>query len=151
MPRHAPQRPTDRPPCPTWRKDVTVHLRSRIVAVGRWESRRWELLAIDADPDAAPHEDCGDVITCTVPLQLYGDAVRAYRYNLESPTPKLFLVATGEDARRPLLATLSQDEAASYMEAEQEVLSHPLPDALCRWAAAYVDARPACETGGDGE
>lgn len=70
---------------------------------------------------------------------LHGDS---YYHNLMSKQPKIYLVCnqSDEDALplKPLLITVNYDEAASYMETDEQVLSAHLSVELCQWLERFV-------------
>ncbi|EWH03783.1 DUF3305 domain-containing protein [Halomonas sp. BC04] len=74
-----------------------------------------------------------------VELQLTLTERAAYRFNLASGNPQLFVRAgfTGRDPD-PSAITASQDVAASWMDGEQQVLEAPMPLAIEIWIEAYL-------------
>ncbi len=70
---------------------------------------------------------------------LHGDS---YYHNLMSEQPKIYLVCNKYDhgitALKPLLITVDSDEAASYMETDEQVLSAHLSVELCQWLERFV-------------
>lgn len=117
------------------RRWLRVELRTIDSQVGRWQSRRFEIAAIYP----ADQEEPG-----ALPLTLFRDERGDYRFNLSSDAPRLFVTGsrvsdsvTGE-AFRPDSLSLSQAQAASYMDGDHLVLSCPLPEALQAWAEAFI-------------
>mgnify|MGYP001219927509 CR=1 FL=1 len=72
-------------------------------------------------------------------LQLTLTERAAYRFNLASGNPRLFVRAgfTGRDPD-PSAITASQDVAASWMDGEQQVLEAPMPLTIEIWIEAYL-------------
>ncbi|SEK22772.1 DUF3305 domain-containing protein [Halomonas daqiaonensis] len=72
-------------------------------------------------------------------LQLYMTERAAYRFNLTSGTPRLFVQA-GEAGTRPapVAITASQDVAASWLDGEHRVLEVDMPLAIQAWIEAYI-------------
>lgn len=72
-------------------------------------------------------------------LQLTMTERAAYRFNLASGNPRLFVRAgfTGRDPS-PSAITASQDVAAGWMDGEQQVLEAPMPLAIVIWIEAYL-------------
>ncbi|MDM7482113.1 MAG: DUF3305 domain-containing protein [Halomonas sp.] len=72
-------------------------------------------------------------------LQLSMTERAAYRFNLTSATPRLFVRAgfTGQPAR-PDAITASQDVAAGWLDGEQQVLEAPMPLAIQVWIERYL-------------
>ena len=81
---------------------------------------------------------------CGYEVELYSDDLESYYFNLQGNSPSLFVICeyadpedeTGEIV--PLLVTLSYDEAASYMEADNPVFSLPIPTEMHAWVERYV-------------
>ncbi|RAU18580.1 DUF3305 domain-containing protein [Nitrincola tibetensis] len=73
-------------------------------------------------------------------LQLFRDERIAYRFNLSAETPKLFVVCeeVSSELSLPRKLTCAQDVAADYMDANQPVLSIPLPEAIHAWLEAFM-------------
>ncbi|MGM0832398.1 DUF3305 domain-containing protein [Halomonas qinghailakensis] len=72
-------------------------------------------------------------------LQLYMTERAAYRFNLTSATPRLFVRAgfTGQTPK-PDAITASQDVAAGWLDGEQQVLEAPMPMAIQIWLESYL-------------
>ncbi|MDY7117581.1 DUF3305 domain-containing protein [Halomonas sp. SSL-5] len=81
----------------------------------------------------------GDGGPWTLTLQLTMTERAAYRFNLTSDTPRLF-VRCGDagEAPVPSAITASQDVAASWMDGEQQVLDVAMPVAIQAWLEAYL-------------
>ena len=78
-------------------------------------------------------------------IRLFLDECESYYHNMMSPEPGCFIVARFEDEDGeetdmpiPVLATLSFDEAHSYLEGDDIVYAVPIPAELYVWAEAYV-------------
>ncbi|MDH5326431.1 MAG: DUF3305 domain-containing protein [Gammaproteobacteria bacterium] len=73
-------------------------------------------------------------------ISLYTDDADSYYHNLMSETPKVFVICHSETTENtaeindgpipPFLVTLSYDEAASYMEVDEQVFSVSMPPEL---------------------
>ncbi|HSH56515.1 MAG TPA: DUF3305 domain-containing protein [Halomonas sp.] len=81
----------------------------------------------------------GDGGPWTLILQLTMTERAAYRFNLTSHTPRLF-VRCGDAGESPVPSaiTASQDVAASWMDGEQQVLDVAMPVAIQSWLEAYL-------------
>ncbi|ERS90010.1 MULTISPECIES: DUF3305 domain-containing protein [unclassified Halomonas] len=81
----------------------------------------------------------GDAGPCTLTLQLTLTERAAYRFNLTSDHPRLF-VRCGDagQAAVPSAITASQDVAASWMDGEQQVLDVAMPVAIQAWIEGYL-------------
>ncbi|PAU79325.1 DUF3305 domain-containing protein [Halomonas salipaludis] len=90
---------------------------------------QWRIAAL-APGDQGPH---------VLDLQLYMTERAAYRFNLTSREPRLFVRCgfSGEHPR-PTAITASQDVAAGWMDGEQQVLEAPMPMAIQVWLEAYL-------------
>ena len=73
-------------------------------------------------------------------LQLYPLHCHSYYHNLISEQPKVYLVCNTNESEspQPLLMTVDYDEAASYMETDEQVFNAPLADELCVWLERFV-------------
>lgn len=97
-----------------------------------WESIQWQVAEVSHQPlqhaDAVPLQ-----------LQLYRDERSAYRFNLSSQAPKLFVICEErEEGMIPRIISACQDEAADYMDAGQPVLDLPMPTAIHAWIEAFM-------------
>ena len=73
-------------------------------------------------------------------IRLYKDDAASYYYNLMGENPGLFVICrrdTDGDPR-PVMVTLSYDEAAAYMEGDESVSSVPIPPEIYRWVEQFV-------------
>ncbi|MDI5920575.1 DUF3305 domain-containing protein [Halomonas sp. LR5S13] len=75
----------------------------------------------------------------TLNLQLYMTERAAYRFNLTSATPRLFVQAGEAGARpTPTAISASQDVAAGWLDGEHRVLEADMPLAIQAWIEAYL-------------
>lgn len=81
----------------------------------------------------------GDEGDATLWLQLTMTERAAYRFNLTSATPRLF-VRCGDAGGSPTPSAISasQDVAASWMDGEQQVLDVAMPVVIQAWLEAYL-------------
>ncbi|GHC26620.1 DUF3305 domain-containing protein [Aidingimonas halophila] len=72
-------------------------------------------------------------------LQLYMTERAAYRFNLNSDSPRLFVCGgmAGEPPV-PTAITASQEVAAAWMDGERQVLETAMPLAIQVWIEAYL-------------
>ena len=133
---------------------LMLHLHRRQVGSPLWSCDSWSLAAVDSDrqPDAPPAPRLADrradadsgaetLIWRGVRLTLHRDERAAYRFNLSSRTPRLFVHCDSADdgTMVPALVTASQDVASAYMDGgEEDVFSCPMPDALQCWIEAFI-------------
>lgn len=98
-----------------------------------WPSINWEVAEISRQqpqrPDAQP-----------LWLLLHRDERMAYRFNLSSESPRLFVICEDitADERVPRKLTVAQDVAADYMDAGQPVHSIPMPVPVTVWLEAFM-------------
>ena len=81
-------------------------------------------------------------------LSLYKDNGESYWYNLIGQIPSIFVICRkdeegeegeeDEDNLIPFLVTLSSDEACAYEEADDQILSAPMPGEIYHWLEQYV-------------
>ncbi len=73
-------------------------------------------------------------------LHLHADECESYYHNLLAPSPCCYLVTSAADdgTPRPLLVTLSFDEAHAYLEGEENLYTVPMPPEIYRWTEAFV-------------
>lgn len=97
-----------------------------------WPSINWEVAEITQQPT---REDA-----VALWLILHRDERMAYRFNLSSESPRLFVVCEDVSAehRVPRKLTVAQDVAADYMDAGQPVLSIPMPAAVNLWLEQFM-------------
>ncbi len=119
-----------------------------------WADEVWDATGIVASADVkdATREvktieqgDAKQLIYSGMKIQLFLDECESYYHNMMSPEPGCFIVARTEDEEGnetdmpiPVFATLSFDEAHSYLEGDDTVYAVPIPAELYRWAEAYV-------------
>jgi len=119
-----------------------------------WADEVWDAngIVVSADSKEISKEvktvEKGDVkqlIYSGMKIQLFLDECESYYHNMMSPEPGCFIVARNEneegdetDMPIPVFATLSFDEAHSYLEGDDIVYAVPIPPELYRWAESYV-------------
>ncbi len=130
---------------------LRIRLTRRPVGNGLWECDSWHVSEIESDRDGAATEgvSCSEDTTSRTrhydwrarPLRLFRDERAAYRFNLESRTPRLFVQCDPDDGGLmvPTLVTASQDVAASYMDGgDEHVFSVEMPAAIQCWIEAFI-------------
>lgn len=114
---------------PISRKQLSFSLAPEHKSIKGYTSTQWHI------HDLAPGASGQEVLA----LQLYMTERAAYRFNLESPTPRLFIRAgfSGQTPT-PTALTASQEVAASWLDGEQQVLEVAMPEAIQLWLEAYL-------------
>jgi len=119
---------------------VCVWMEKRILA-SRWVSHEWGAAAVTM-PAAAPpqpgwerHE--GHAVS------LHRDEAEGYYLNTSTGDPKVFVMwrpeeGEGGEAAVPRTVTLSYNEAARLMDAQEKVDAVPMPPVMRAWLEAYV-------------
>ncbi len=113
----------------------------------RWQSEQWE--AVGVVPDEEP---AGAVPRCLQKgdkqelwlypgfvIALYRDEAEGYYLNISAEQAFAFVVWRQEDGPpQPASVTLSYNEAARMMDAQERVDGVPLPPELHDWLSGYV-------------
>ena len=130
---------------------VTVVMERREVA-SRWVSHEWRAHAVLPDDEASSHlspatagsaasagsqysRHPGFVVT------LYRDEAEGYFLNIGTPDPKVFVMwrqEEGEESPTPREVTVSYNEAARWMDAQEKVDTVPMPASMQPWLSEYV-------------
>lgn len=132
--------PDEKPSLNSW--PLWVRLERQITLSRGWESENWRIAEIAMEQNAPPpekeqmaHEEASHRLW----LQLYRDERVAYRFNLDSGSPRLFVVCEAlETGWVPRKLTICQDVAADYMDGSQPVLSIPMPEAIMLWSERFI-------------
>ncbi|MEN8802599.1 MAG: DUF3305 domain-containing protein [Thiogranum sp.] len=116
----------------------------------RWESGYWKVTGLVAGGSAGGDgihrqplhaaTEGTQYLWTGLSVELHRDDAESYYFNIVSDTPRVFVVCNQQEAEplKPFIATLSYDEAASYMEADEVVESVAMPAELYRWVEQYV-------------
>ncbi len=120
-------------------------------APNRWEDWRFRVAEVVLDDDggfgAAPRtlRDDGKRARTLHPgfdVTLHADEAEGYHLNLSTGTPVWFVMWRVADddasAARPELVTLSYNEAARLLDAQEHVDNVPLPPQVREWLAAFA-------------
>lgn len=123
--------PNQQPSLNSW--PLWVALEQKTTQSRGWESIQWQV----AEISQAPLEDPQAV---ALVLQLFRDERSAYRFNLSSQAPKVFVICRALDEQQwvPHQLTVCQDVAADSMDAGQPVLDIPMPTAIHAWVEAFM-------------
>lgn len=116
----------------------------------RWQAGQWTVSAVIAGglgqgAEVQSRRVHGDGEDCSMlwtgfSVELHKDDAESYYFNIISDRPRIFVICATDDAEtlRPLIVTLSLDEAASYLESDQTVESLDMPAELYRWVEPFV-------------
>ena len=132
----------------------------RTPLVSRWAAERWEPVAVEVDRAGADPavigcrplpEEAGNPVQrwhCSgYRLELHRSEAEGYHLNLTAPEPKVFVMwrmlepealEEGGPAARPVLATVSYNEAARMLDGGEQVDGVPLPPDITAWMAPFV-------------
>lgn len=117
---------------------VSVWMEKRPVQ-SRWVSHEWHAAAVtlagEGAPDAGWEKHEGHTVS------LFRDEAEGYYLNTSTPEPKVFVmwrIEEGSDVAVPHMVTVSYNEAARLMDAQEKVDALPMPPAMLPWLEAYV-------------
>ena len=111
---------------------------------GRWTTTEWKIIQLwpdraSAEKDLQTNPD--NRFITFLDLQLYRDERTAYRFNLNSVVPHLFVQCDEDEADSSVIPneiTAAQDTAGAWLDGEHVVLEYPMPDAIQCWLEAYM-------------
>lgn len=120
---------------------VAVMVARENVTDNRWISERWRVVGVvvgdmitaaDDGPREIRRDEQGEhFLWPGFTVELFKDDCESYYFNLLAEKPSLFVVCHQDEengaALEPFLATVSWDEAASYLEADTTVASVAMP------------------------
>ncbi len=119
----------------------------RTTLANRWQSERWEPVAIVPDDGSAsaPRQTHADAAQSQwlhpgFVVELFRDEAEGYYLNLTATKPFAFVnweLVDGVGVPRSV--TLSYNEAARMMDGGAQVDGVPLPEEMQGWLAAFVD------------
>jgi hypothetical protein len=139
------------PPRPTI--EVAVVMR-RAPQANRWQPWRWELADVVAQEPGFGTEPRllrkeGDEEHWLHPgftVELFRDEAEGYYLNVATPAPAWFVAWRMEDEfARPAFLTLSYNEAARWLDAQETVEQVPAPAAVVEWMKAFAEEHYAPE------
>lgn len=116
-----------------------------------WQEYQWRphaiLLGAPPMADWTPlveDELSTQYLAATMPLELHRKETVAYKYNLESRKPLIFVVLRpDEEGEHPVavhLVTASPFEAEAYMESGEEIVDAvEMPGPIGAWIAEFID------------
>ena len=132
---------------PPLRFPVNV-IMQRVALDNRWTSERWEAFAVELEtaPVGAPVALSESRWRCPgLEVELHPVEAEGYYLNLSARDPKVFVLwrmaEPGDDAEpraRPLIVTVSYNEAARFLDAGEQVDAVPMPAALLAAMESFV-------------
>lgn len=119
----------------------------REVVRSRWEDSRWELLGVVPDVGGEARTIARDErilrrLHPGIEVALYRDEAEGYYLNASSGVPSVFVSLRIDEASGepyPFQATLSYNEAARWMDANERVERVPAGPELAAWMGAWVE------------
>lgn len=116
----------------------------RVSQASPWQPFRWQV--IEMGPADVPMMQGTDERVQTINVEVYQDQLQGYFLNLDTDTPFVFFGVRYPEDNRTLMpsiydATFSYDEAARWMDSNEEVQTLPLPVPVASWLAELVQAR----------
>ena len=130
---------------------VSIVMQHRRIKNNIWESEKWEVEAIIAGGDITGDmperiisrigSDDEKYIWRNYQINLFKDEAESYYFNIISDTPYVFIVCQDEEDDGQLIpsnVSVNYDEAASYMELDDQVFQVPMPPEIYRWVEAFV-------------
>ena len=119
----------------------------------RWQKVAWKPIGVL--PGATPVDEKKPLLSgegwvhyhmATLPLQLHRKETLAYKTNLNSQPPKLFIILRQSDDpedsgdARPFLVTASPFEMQDYLDSGDDIVEGvAMPDAVIAWINAFCD------------
>lgn len=122
----------------------------RVATGNRWQAEKWQLAGVLPDDGRSPapqvlvdREGLLQKLHPGFVMTLFPDEAEGYFLNITAPDPRAFVVwRMTEDGTEalPHSATLSYNEAARWMDAQESVESVPMPDHIFAELVEWVEA-----------
>lgn len=114
--------------------------------ISPWQAYKWVVdQVLPWDDDRGINADLADAHAKRLTVHVFQDSLQGYFLNLDAPEPKIFVCVRAreswEEAPEIFSATLSYEEAASWMDSSEEVQSVPMPVPIARWLAELVSEK----------
>lgn len=108
-----------------------------------WMPYKWSVY--DVLPSHVWNDTKGDEIALHTTIFVYQDELQGYFLNLDGPNPQIYCLLrfpNDDLSKYPEIAnaTLSYEEAARWMDSNEEVQSVPMPNAIAAWLSELVQA-----------
>ncbi|MFO0325406.1 MAG: DUF3305 domain-containing protein [Burkholderiales bacterium] len=123
----------------------------RAATQSRWQAFQWRPIGVLPDDGAradgtvlVENEGLLQRLHIGFETALFPDEAEGYFLNISSPDPRVFVawrvVEDDPDDVRPYMVTLSYNEAARWMDAQEKVEGVPMPDEIAEVLAQWVSA-----------
>ncbi len=129
---------------------VVAVVMERIAIVNRWQSEKWQLAGVLPDDRQAdvPRTLIDRVgllqrIHPGFSMKIFADEAEGYYLNITSPEPRAFVMwrmNEDESEALPHSVTLSYNEAARWMDAQEKVESAAMPENIFSELVEWVEA-----------
>ncbi|QUM75433.1 DUF3305 domain-containing protein [Moritella sp. 24] len=118
---------------------IKFRLCSEEKQIGRWTTLSWSIDNVELYDHNHTQDDASIGISYERVLTLYRDERTDYRFNLSSQDPHLFIVCEENNEQlSPLLITVAQSVASSYMDGDYQVLHIQMPLPVQAWMEAFI-------------
>lgn len=116
----------------------------KVAQQSRWQPFRWQVLGLFPLGFAIELADEEEVQA--VRVQVFQDELQGYFLNLDTDQPYVFFLTRYPEENKSLCpkveqSTLSYDEAARWMDSNEEVQTLPMPDTMRVWLGEFVAER----------
>jgi hypothetical protein len=134
--------------------DVAVVLR-KLRTSSQWQPWKWELADVvpmepsfGSEARRLQQDDGGESwLHPGLRVELFRDEAEGYYLNLTTPAPCWFVMwrmdeepsVAGETIPRPVLVTLSYNEGARWLDAQETVEQVPAPPHIVEWMRAFAE------------
>jgi len=131
---------------------VSIVMQHRVIENNIWQAEQWEVEAVIAGSHGAtgyiPERTVSRIGSAeekytwvNYQINLFADEAESYYFNIISDTPFVFVVCRDEEGDGELLpfkVSVNYDEAASYMELDDQVFQVAMPPEIYRWLEDFV-------------
>lgn len=120
----------------------------RLTLDNKWCSEKWEAIGIIPDISGGNKESRvifedalqKQILFPGFDVTLHRDEAEGYYLNLSSPLPKVFVTwRSQDDLAVPYIVTVSYNEAARWMDSNEQVDGVPMPPDIAEWLGDYVN------------
>lgn len=124
--------------------ELSFHVKiGKVMQKSQWQPHRWQVLELG--PLEIPMDAGADERVEVVKVEVYQDQLQGYFLNLDTDTPFIFFGVRYPEENRLMMpsifdVTFSYDEAARWMDSNEEVQTLPMPAPVASWLAELVQA-----------